>query len=186
MAAVGDRTRLEGAYATVLYIGPVDQQEGVWVGLQWDTPARGKHDGVVGGRRYFQGAAGACSFVRSAKFRQLAAQPASIVEALKARYTVDSSEAMSILTASNRSLDVRLVGRQEVASRQSELQRLTTASLAECLCSHVVGQPWAVDPSCFLPAIVVWDAGRPAWHCLAGHQWSPRMPCAEPPGARPL
>ena len=124
----------------MLYIGPVDQQEGQWVGLQWDTAARGKHDGEVGGRRYFRGGAGACSFVRQTKFRQLASQPTSIAAALKARYTADSGEAMSILTASNRSLDVKLVGRQKVASYQSELLRLTTASLAECLCSHVVGQ----------------------------------------------
>ena len=134
--------RLDSDFATVLYVGPVDQQEGLWVGLQWDNSARGKHDGSVGGKRYFQGDAGACTFLRQVKYLQLASasRPVSIVEALKARYTVDNSEAMSILTASKRSMDVKLVGCQKVTNRQSNLQRLETASLADCICSHVVGQ----------------------------------------------
>ncbi|CAI5467924.1 unnamed protein product [Closterium sp. Yama58-4] len=39
---------------TVRYVGPVDGHKGEWVGVEWDDPSRGKHDGVVTGKRYFQ------------------------------------------------------------------------------------------------------------------------------------
>ena len=79
------RTVLEGHYATVRFIGQLQGQEGDWVGLEWDEAARGKHDGSTGGIRYFDGAPGACSFVRKSKFEQLAPQPVSIAAALVTR-----------------------------------------------------------------------------------------------------
>ncbi|OCT81429.1 hypothetical protein XELAEV_18028249mg [Xenopus laevis] len=51
----------EGEYVTVgsnkngivRYVGPADFQEGVWVGVELETPA-GKNDGSVGGKHYFK------------------------------------------------------------------------------------------------------------------------------------
>uniref|UniRef100_A0A6I8SJU0 Kinesin family member 13B n=1 Tax=Xenopus tropicalis TaxID=8364 RepID=A0A6I8SJU0_XENTR len=51
----------EGEYVTVgsnkngivRYVGPADFQEGVWVGVELETPA-GKNDGSVGGKHYFR------------------------------------------------------------------------------------------------------------------------------------
>jgi len=45
------------ALATVRYLGSVVNQKGWWVGVEWDDPARGKHDGAHGGVRYFDCAA---------------------------------------------------------------------------------------------------------------------------------
>lgn len=51
---VGQRLQIGSERATVRYIDTVDGQSGRWVGLEWDNEARGKHDGSVNGRRYFQ------------------------------------------------------------------------------------------------------------------------------------
>lgn len=36
-----------------LISGQVDGVRGDWVGVEWDDPSRGKHDGTVKDRRYF-------------------------------------------------------------------------------------------------------------------------------------
>ncbi|MFT7812984.1 kinesin-like protein KIF13B isoform X2 [Arapaima gigas] len=42
-----------GKSGTVRYVGPADFADGIWVGVELDTPS-GKHSGSVGGRQYFQ------------------------------------------------------------------------------------------------------------------------------------
>ncbi|GAA5867668.1 hypothetical protein JCM1840_006651 [Sporobolomyces johnsonii] len=52
---------------TLLYHGPVPPTTGLWYGIEWDDPSRGKHDGVheKSGTRYFQTRVkGAGSFLR--------------------------------------------------------------------------------------------------------------------------
>ena len=52
--AVGDRVEaLDGARGRVRWVGVVDGRDGEWIGIQWDDGGRGKHDGVVDGKRYF-------------------------------------------------------------------------------------------------------------------------------------
>ncbi len=53
--AVGQRLSFDGALCTVRYVGPVaGTSGGAWLGVEWDDPTRGKHDGVHKGERYFQ------------------------------------------------------------------------------------------------------------------------------------
>ena len=48
-AQVGCRLETtDGARAVVRYTGAVAGQEGEWVGVEWDDPTRGKHDGSHG------------------------------------------------------------------------------------------------------------------------------------------
>lgn len=49
----GTRIRHSGSNGTIRYIGPVDNTTGTWLGVEWDDPHRGKHDGVRDGKRYF-------------------------------------------------------------------------------------------------------------------------------------
>lgn len=56
--APNQRVRVRGVPATVLYVGPVAGKDpnDFWIGLEWDdaSSGRGKHDGSVGGVRYFE------------------------------------------------------------------------------------------------------------------------------------
>ena len=51
--SVGARISHNGDIGTIRYIGPVDGTRGTWLGVEWDNPARGKHDGSHAGVRYF-------------------------------------------------------------------------------------------------------------------------------------
>ncbi|XP_058496774.1 tubulin-specific chaperone E [Solea solea] len=66
--AVGRRVLCGVDRATVRYVGPVPPTPGLWLGVEWDDPSRGKHDGSHGGVHYFtcRHSTGA-SFVRPAK-----------------------------------------------------------------------------------------------------------------------
>jgi hypothetical protein len=49
----GARLSLHGDLGSVRFVGEVDGTTGIWLGVEWDDPCRGKHDGVKGGKRYF-------------------------------------------------------------------------------------------------------------------------------------
>ncbi|KTG31500.1 hypothetical protein cypCar_00034504 [Cyprinus carpio] len=51
--AVGRRVSCDGERGTVRYVGPVPPTAGLWLGVEWDDPERGKHDGSHEGVRYF-------------------------------------------------------------------------------------------------------------------------------------
>lgn len=49
----GIRINLHGNTGTVRFVGPVDNTTGTWLGIEWDNPHRGKHDGIKDNKRYF-------------------------------------------------------------------------------------------------------------------------------------
>jgi dynactin complex subunit len=51
---IGKRRSYDGALCTVRFIGEVAGTTGVWLGVEWDDPSRGKHDGHHKGVRYFE------------------------------------------------------------------------------------------------------------------------------------
>lgn len=51
---IGQRIRLDDSKGTIKYVGPIDGQTGEWVGIDWDDSSRGKHNGSVKGKCYFQ------------------------------------------------------------------------------------------------------------------------------------
>ena len=50
----GRRLSFSGALCTVRYVGPVEGTKGDWLGVEWDDPSRGKHDGSHSGVIYFE------------------------------------------------------------------------------------------------------------------------------------
>lgn len=150
---VGDRVLIAKQRATVRYVGPVQGQEGVWVGVEWDDPTRGKHNGEAGGQRYFtcsSAASTAGSLVRASKV----SPGRSLVEALVQRYTnqlaegqvrsdaavADDQQGGYVSTARNKKLWVQLVGQEQVTARQSKLDLLTSARVVAAKVACLVRQ----------------------------------------------
>jgi tubulin-specific chaperone E len=52
-ASVGTRVNLNNNIGTIKYAGPVNNTTGIWLGIEWDDPARGIHDGSKDGKQYF-------------------------------------------------------------------------------------------------------------------------------------
>ena len=50
---IGRRFCVEEKKGTIVYQGPVGATKGEWLGVEWDDPSRGKHDGAHEGVRYF-------------------------------------------------------------------------------------------------------------------------------------
>ncbi|KAK2817580.1 hypothetical protein Q5P01_025771 [Channa striata] len=90
--AVGRRVSCGGHRATVRYVGSVPPTTGLWLGVEWDDPDRGKHDGSHGGVQYFT-----CrhpkggSFVRPAK----ASFGVDYLTAVRQKYEIDTEEVLS-------------------------------------------------------------------------------------------
>lgn len=142
---VGDRVVIAKHRATVRFVGPVAGQDGLWVGVEWDDPSRGKHDGAgPGGARYFtccSPSPTAGSFVRASKV----SPGKALVEAATQRYTNQLAEGCGeagsqqyLSTSRSRKLLVELVGQEQVTARQSQLELLTSARVVGAGVSHVV------------------------------------------------
>lgn len=51
---IGARVDCEGYRGTLRYVGPVGDTKGTWLGVDWDDPSRGKHNGTHLGTEYFK------------------------------------------------------------------------------------------------------------------------------------
>ncbi|CAB3232661.1 unnamed protein product [Arctia plantaginis] len=69
---IGSRVKCNDEFGTVKYIGEVHGYKGVWYGVEWDNPTRGKHDGSLDDVQYFKASKpGAGSFIRPNKISPL-------------------------------------------------------------------------------------------------------------------
>jgi len=50
---VGTRISYLSHLGTVRFIGEVEGTRGIWLGIEWDDPRRGKHSGSKDGKEYF-------------------------------------------------------------------------------------------------------------------------------------
>lgn len=96
--SIGTRLIVDKCRATVRYVGFVEGHQGTWVGLEWDDVSRGKHDGTVGGRRYFtcRDSAPRGSLVRETKLLQVAGLGTSIASAITKRCIMQSKKPFAI------------------------------------------------------------------------------------------
>ncbi|RMZ80430.1 hypothetical protein DV737_g2985, partial [Chaetothyriales sp. CBS 132003] len=83
---VGQRLSYDGALCTVRYHGPLADLKGHWLGVEWDRPGRGKHDGTHQGERVFaclSKSAKVASFIRPSRTPDLTRK---VLEGLEFKY----------------------------------------------------------------------------------------------------
>ncbi|XP_039706293.1 tubulin-specific chaperone E [Pteropus medius] len=128
---IGQRVEVNGELATVCFYGIVPPVAGLWLGVEWDNPERGKHDGSHEGTVYFK-----CrhptggSFIRPNK----ANFGVDFLTALKNRYALEEeAEAAGkehLVTIGNK--PVETVGFDSIIKQQSQLSKLQEVSLRNC------------------------------------------------------
>ncbi|XP_009871179.1 PREDICTED: tubulin-specific chaperone E, partial [Apaloderma vittatum] len=145
--ALGRRILCGTEYATVRYVGSVPPAAGIWLGVEWDDPQRGKHDGTYEGTQYFK-----CrhpkggSFIRPNK----ANFGVDFLTAIKDRYGLNYEQDVQHGTENTLVFGkkiVEFVGMDSIAEQQSQLNQLVDISVRECAVSHA-GQEEEISRTC--------------------------------------
>ncbi|KAL0273899.1 UNVERIFIED_CONTAM: hypothetical protein PYX00_006466 [Menopon gallinae] len=130
---VGSRIFVSGERGTIMYIGEVLNTEGVWLGIDWDNPARGKHDGTQMGIRYFTASHPTSgSFVRPKKV----STGITLLEAIENRYgeITDGTAGLDLdkINEVQREMKAKffeVVGAEKLNKQQSNFRNLQTVVL---------------------------------------------------------
>ncbi|CAG9538370.1 unnamed protein product [Cercopithifilaria johnstoni] len=122
MLIIGDRVEVGGDRGTISYIGTIEGYDGEWIGIDWDNPERGKHDGSVKGRRYFQAnSAKSGSFIRSNAINE----GKNVLEEMTNKY-INYKQYDTVKFGSK---NVDLVNMAKIYGRQSNLWELRVVAL---------------------------------------------------------
>ncbi|PCH37710.1 RNI-like protein, partial [Wolfiporia cocos MD-104 SS10] len=167
LPTVGTRLCHSGHLGTVRFVGQVEGASGIWLGVEWDDPQRGKHDGVKDGKRYFSCIVpNAGSFIRPASTTTYGR---SFLTALVSKYIeeIHGSVETVILGSSNGAIEVEVVGLDKIRSKLSRLERLREVSLDGENVAYA-DPPGAIAKTC--PGIRGLDLSRnllPSWDMVA-------------------
>ncbi|XP_074079078.1 tubulin-specific chaperone E isoform X2 [Macrotis lagotis] len=124
---IGRRIDVNGELATVRYFGSVPPITGHWLGVEWDNPERGKHDGSHEGIVYFK-----CrhptggSFIRPNRVNF----GVDFLTAIKNRYGLENTkqeDGIEMIVIGNK--PVETIGFDSVKKFQSQLSRLKEVSV---------------------------------------------------------
>ncbi|KAJ7149343.1 hypothetical protein C8R46DRAFT_1179791 [Mycena filopes] len=148
----GTRFILADHVGTVRFVGSVDNTSGTWLGVEWDDPKRGKHDGVKDGKRYFT-----CRLPNAGSF--IRPTPSifygtSFLKALYSKYVEmphgSESQEKVLLGSSNGAIEVEAVDLDKIRGKFAHLDRLREVSLdSERVAGHddALGSIRATCPS---------------------------------------
>ncbi len=123
----GQRLSFSNALCTVRYSGPLPDQDRVWLGVEWDEPDRGKHDGQYKGQRLFEtlsSSPNCASFIRATR---VAGQPRSFLQALRYKYAEDGLERTTVDAAGSIEISGKMVeevGFERIRRQQAVLHDL--------------------------------------------------------------
>ncbi|KAL9642984.1 hypothetical protein ABK040_010676 [Willaertia magna] len=134
----------------VRYVGFVDtgnnhdEKQNIFVGVEWDREERGKHDGEVRGKRYFQtlNQKKSASFIKLETFLRFSTLGKSLTEALQEKYKKTEGfkeEEMFIYSSSRKhQIPVELVGREGIEKKFEQTEKLKKVGLMEMNISTIV------------------------------------------------
>ncbi|XP_017476502.1 PREDICTED: tubulin-specific chaperone E [Rhagoletis zephyria] len=132
---VGTRIKIGDNYGTVKYVGEVTGYTGSWLGIEWDDPRRGKHNGCLDGKHYFHTQhSNAGSFVRPGKIGPFE----SLEDAARERYlgySAENSLDASLIREAQQNMQAsffEVVGMDKIARKQSKFEQLTEVSVDNC------------------------------------------------------
>lgn len=161
---IGCRLECEGYRATLKYIGPVPPTKGVWLGVEWDDPERGKHNGTHEGQLYFKTRHPASgSFIRPKK----ANFGMPFISAVEDRYGKVEDENAGVevdelfVVGGKKQTVVEMVGARKVNDLQSQLDQLKEVAVRGML---VYGTSLSHDLSVLVPSIVDLDLSLNLMH----------------------
>uniref|UniRef100_A0A8C2Y5B7 Tubulin-specific chaperone E n=1 Tax=Coturnix japonica TaxID=93934 RepID=A0A8C2Y5B7_COTJA len=119
--ALGRRVLCGTEYGTVRYVGSVPPTAGIWLGVEWDDPQRGKHDGTYEGTQYFK-----CRHPRGGSFIRpnKANFGVDFLTAIKGRYGLNENQngqngIENTCVFGNKT--VEFVGRDSIEKKQRQL-----------------------------------------------------------------
>nr|XP_027309555.2 tubulin-specific chaperone E [Anas platyrhynchos] len=144
--ALGRRVLCGAERATVRYVGGLPGAAGIWLGVEWDDPQRGKHDGTYEGTQYFK-----CRHPRGGSFIRpnKANFGVDFLTAVKDRYGLKEQDVQNgtknTLVLGKKT--VELIGMDSIAEQQSQLNLLVDISVRECAVSHA-GQKEEISRTC--------------------------------------
>lgn len=110
----------------------MDGFPGEWIGVDWDSVARGKHDGTVNGKKYFDtNAPTSGSLVKAQKIEPFI----SVEDMIRHKYLENNDTILDplLMQETQRKLGANLfevVGMEKIAKKQSHLSELSDISLA--------------------------------------------------------
>jgi len=136
---LGNRIICDGFMGNIRYIGPLNKLsesqgvEEIWIGIEWDDPNRGKHNGTVNGFKYFECRDGCGSLVKPEKINT----GVSFLEALKIKYLTgkDAKDEEDLFVVNPHTKEIKkfeMVGMEKIAAKQSNLEYLKEISLSGC------------------------------------------------------
>ena len=169
---IGTRIFLSGHTGTIKFIGSVHNTTGIWLGVEWDDPQRGRHDGAKDGVQYFTCAwvtfrtsptfvslvprssrvPGSASFVRQTPSVKYGT---TFIRALLSKYVEDihgpQGQEFVVLGSSNGVIEVEAVNLDKIRKKLSLVESLREVSLdgEDVACADSPGEIGKTCPSAF-------------------------------------
>ncbi|ERF70687.1 hypothetical protein EPUS_02553 [Endocarpon pusillum Z07020] len=123
----GERLSFSNALCTIRYAGPLPDQKGDWLGVEWDDPERGKHDGLYKGTRLFHTLSSSPNCASFTRATRVPDEPRSFLQALRYKYAEDDLDYAPV--GANGSIEisgkvVEEVGFERIRQQQALLHHL--------------------------------------------------------------